>query len=327
MACCLAKISIPSVDIRKPYTKIAADDTYSGRDFDERYIGPFAIKHELPCNETTAFLTPAFRNRNVVLTPEVDLVGRPPGLYRAFLFILDQISKKAVSAERVLRETIRLLVGYREEHRRKIDELLNNLRREASENTLAAEAIVKLIEHHLSMSGTSRLPVLIVAAAYQVAERNLGERVLPLEAHNAADKQTGALGDLQIVLTDDSNVVTAYEMKTRPVAVNDIDLALAKIDQHRDIDNYIFITTQPVLPTVQEYASQMYARTGGVEIAVLDCVGFMRHFLHLFYRLRGAFLDAYQSLVLSESESAVGQHVKEALLHLRTAAEKANVTG
>ena len=46
MACLLAKIHNPEVDIRKPYTKITGDDAYSGRHYDESYIAPFA-----ECNE------------------------------------------------------------------------------------------------------------------------------------------------------------------------------------------------------------------------------------------------------------------------------------
>lgn len=67
----------------------------------------------------------------------------------------------------------------------------------------------------------------------------------------------------------------------------------------------------------------MYAPTGGIEFVVLDCTGFLRHFLHLFYRLRMHFLDKYQELVLAEDESAVRQPLKEAFLMLRIAAESA----
>ena len=55
---------------------------------------------------------------------------------------------------------------------------------------------------------------------------------------------------------------------------------------------------------------------------VLDCIGFLRHFLHLFHRLRTQFLEAYQQRVLEDS--AVSQILKEAFLTLRLAAESAN---
>lgn len=186
---------------------------------------------------------------------------------------------------------------------------------------LSAEGIVTLIEQHLKLKRTSRLPVLVIAAIYQAARDHLGERVLPLESHTAADKQTGALGDLQITLVGDDQVVTGYEVKTRQIAKGDIDIAVSKIAHyHTRIDNYIFITTEPVEREILEYAAEMYEKIG-IEIAVLDCLGFLRHFLHLFYRVRMHFLEAYQRLVLAEPDSAVSYALKEAFLAMRKAAE------
>jgi DNA adenine methylase len=54
---------------------------------------------------------------------------------------------------------------------------------------------------------------------------------------------------------------------------------------------------------------------------VLDCVGFVRHFLHFFHRRRQRFLDNYQKLVLDEPTSSVSQPLKEAFLALRAVAE------
>jgi len=41
MACLLAKLHRPDVDIRKPYTEIGDADAFSGRSYDERYITTF----------------------------------------------------------------------------------------------------------------------------------------------------------------------------------------------------------------------------------------------------------------------------------------------
>jgi len=45
----------------------------------------------------------------------------------------------------------------------------------------------------------------------------LGERVLHIHSHNAADKQAGAAGDLEITLVGDDDVASAYEMKMKAV--------------------------------------------------------------------------------------------------------------
>jgi len=68
MACLLAKIDRPEVDPRKPYTEIGDRGAFSGRHYDEAYITHFINEHRLPCNPTTAFLTPALRNIDQTLT-------------------------------------------------------------------------------------------------------------------------------------------------------------------------------------------------------------------------------------------------------------------
>lgn len=152
--------------------------------------------------------------------------------------------------------------------------------------------------------------------------RPIGRKGSGPQGDLSADEQSGALGDVEVCLENDEHVVTAYEMKSKRVTQADIDRALQKIvDYKPQIDNYIFITTDGIDDEVREYAAGVYEQTNGTEIAILDCIGFIRHFLHLFHRLRIQFLDAYQSLVLGEPDSAVNQPLKEAFLSLRQAAE------
>ncbi len=320
LSCALAKAHRPSIDIRKPYTEIPGNDSFSGRTYDEQYVAEFITDHHLPCNSTTAFLTPALRNRNATLTPDLNMVGRPPIVYQAALQLLTDVYRGAIPAEDLLAETIRLLIVVREEKRQRMVTLLAGIQTNEGAIPLSAEGIVTLIEQHLRLPNTSRLPVLIVAAAYEAGGTQLGERVRPLESHNAADKQTGAIGDLEVTLIGDDRVVTGYEMKMKRVTRGDVEVALQKIIE-REIQNYILITTQAIAPEIKEYTAGLYEKTGGVEIVVLDCLGFLRHFVHLFHRRRSAFVEAYQQLVLDQPESAVGQPLKEAWLAMRQAAE------
>jgi hypothetical protein len=322
LACLVAKMHRPEVDIRKPYTEIGDSDVYSGRTYDETYVTPFINQHDLPCNSTTAFLTPALRNRNTMLTPDVNLVGRPPRLYQIILNLLDDIYSERVSPHDLLAETIRWLLIVRDEGYQRRETLLAALKSALDGMPLSSEMIVRLIEQHLNQPKASRLPVLVVAAAYQTVGKFIGERHLPLYAHNAADLQTKALGDLEITFVDDDNVMTSYEMKTRKVTREDIDHVLQKLRQSdKRVDNYIFITTEAVDEQVQLYASTIYEQTNGIEFVILDCVGFLWYFLHLFHRLRVQFLEIYQELVLAEPDSAVSQPLKEVFLVLRQAAE------
>jgi hypothetical protein len=327
LAATLAKVHKPAVDIRKPFIQAYPNDqkadAYGGRNYDEQYVFTFIIKHKLPCSSTTAFLTPAFRTKNIVLDLNQRLRGRPPELYQSILEILDAIQTKKTSATAVLNELVRLLIIEREERQARLESLKKGLREQAGDLVLSSEETVRLIEQHLALKHSSRLPVLVVAAAYRAASEKLGEKVLRLTAHTAADRQTGALGDVEITLTGDNQVVTTYEMKDKPVTITDIDIAIQKIAEATEVQNYIFVTTAPIDSTVQEYANQQYRELGGVEVALLDCIGFLRHFLHLFHRLRTTFLDEYQELVLSQPDSAVNQALKEAFLALRRVAQAA----
>ncbi len=166
MACTLAKIDRPEVDPREPYTEIGGDSSFSGRTYDERYITGFINSKNLPCNSTTAFLTPALRNIAAPLTTDVTIVGRPPQVYRDTLHILDDLANGRVTAEDVLADTIRLLCVVRDEKSRRMETLLAGIEAGRDSLPLSSEAIVSLIEQHLACRNASRQPVLVVAAAY-----------------------------------------------------------------------------------------------------------------------------------------------------------------
>lgn len=321
LACLVAQLSDPTLDIRKPYTEIGGAGIYSGRYYDEIYVAPFAFKHSLPVNPTTSFLTPAFRTNKTIIEPGVELVGRPKKLYAAIITLITAIYDGTLKAKNVLAEIIRWLLIIRAERKQRIETLFASLKGTAQDLSIPAENIVTLIVQHMALPKSARLPVLVVAAAYTAAQEHLGERHLPLQGHHAADKQTGALGDVEIALKDDGNIVTVYEMKAKRVTLEDIEIAVQKLaPASQTVDNYIFITTDKVDEDVREYAATMHGRIG-VEFVVLDCISFLRHFLHLFYRIRMQFLEAYQSLLMNEPDSAISPSLKEAFLSLRLATE------
>lgn len=322
MSCLLGKLHNPGVDPRKPYTEIGGNDSFSGRTYDEHFLTKFINEHCLPVNPTTAFLTPTLRNINYALTSDRELVGRPRDLYKKTLQLLEDVAKNRIAADVLFVETVRVLLQLRDEKKARMASLLNALKRTEGALPLSSESIVILIGQHLACKNASRLPVLIVAAAYEAAGKQLAENMLPLNSHNAADLQTGSLGDVEICLVGDDSVVTTYEMKMKRITIDDIDAAVTKIvNAPKRIHNYLFVTTDVIDPIVAEYAASFYEKTDGTEIAILDCIGFLRHFLHLFHRIRADYLNAYQTLVLNEPDSAVSQTLKEAFLALRQAAE------
>jgi hypothetical protein len=318
MACMLGKIDDPKVDPREPYTEIGTQTCFSGRTFDEEYLGSFIATHRLPCNSTTAFLTPAFRNLDHPLTGAE--VGRPRQMYSDSFAVLSEVAGGRLSAEDVLRDIIRWLVVMKNEQAARMSSLLESVKRGEGASAPSAESIITLLKQHLDCPKSSRLPVLGVAAAYSAVSSIVGERAMPLKGHNAADLQTGALGDVEICLASDDNLVTVYEMKAKKVSIGDIDHAITKVTRHGShVDNYVFITSDGIDDDVVLHAASIYMASDGLEIVVLDYLGFLRHFLHFFHRYRDAFLNAYQELVLAEPDSAVAPTLKEAFLALRAA--------
>lgn len=319
LSCMLAKIDNPKVDPREPIKEIGSPTCFSGRSYDEQYLTDFITKYHLPCNNTTAYLTPAFRNFTKPFTLDSVPNGRPPQLYTDAFQLLDDVAKNLVNAKDVFVDTVRHLIKLRDEQASRMASLLGNIKRTNGTIAPSSEQISNLLEQHLSCRNSARLPVLGVAAAYESVSKLIGEKALPLKGHNSADVQTGASGDIEIALINDDNVLTVYEMKKKAVITNDIDHAVVKISSsHGRINNYIIITTDPISVDVSDYARTFYEKLDGIEIVVLDYLGFLRHFLHFFHRYRGDFLDSYQALVLAEPASAVPQSLKEAFLALRS---------
>lgn len=320
LSCMLAKIHRPTIDPRQPITEIGGETCFSGRSYDEHYLTDFITRHKLPCNNTTAYLTPAFRNFTKPFLLEFVPKGRPPRLYRDVFQLLDDVAEGRAAARSVFVDTLRHLIAMRDEQAQRMASLLGSLKKSNGILAPSSEAITTLLEQHLACKNSARLPVLGVAAAYSAVSLLIGEKVSPLQGHNSADIQTGASGDIEICLVNDDRLATVYEMKKKAVITNDIDHAAKKIaNSNSKIDNYIIITTEKISDDVVEHARSMYDATDGTEIVVLDYLGFLRHFLHFFHRYRGQFLDAYQALVLAEPSSAVPPSLKEAFLALRSA--------
>lgn len=318
MACLLAKLDRPEVDPRKPDPEAGPPDSFDGRWYDECHLGPFLVRHRLPHQPRSAFLDPGYTTVNRPLTTGLDPPNRPQ-LHDPARAILNAVATGLETAAGVLIYFFRELIALRDEQTRQLEIMLAD-RPQYADMPPSAEAIVSFVGQCMAFHN-HRLVVLVVVAAYSSVREEVGVTVRPLAAHNAADEQTGAVGDVEISLVSDARVRTVYEMKRKAVTRDDIDRALQKVagDAHPP-DNYVFVTTEPVERVVRDYAASLYAGTGGVEFAVLDCVGFLRHFLHLFHRHRTAFLDAYEALVLAEPDSAVGFELKQAFLALRSAA-------
>ena len=316
----LAKMDDNNIDMHRPYTSMG-ERSYAGRTYDENIVQPFIHKYALPCNATTAYLTPAFRTISEPIIKSIFNKCRPKEVYYEMVEIIDYLDNNHAECRNALLEMLSELHSIKEENEKKISQYLSEISNKPDSIELSSDEILTLLSQHLQCNNSSRLPVLMITAAYLSVTDLIKEKPLPLNAHNAADSQTKSLGDVEITLANEDAIVTCYEMKKKKVSIDDIYVCAVKISKISDhIDNYIIITTDIIEQDVADLAKTFY-NSIGVEIAVLDCLGFIKHFLHFFHRRRSIFLNHYQKLVIEEPESAVSQPLKEAFLALRKVAE------
>lgn len=114
------------------------------------------------------------------------------------------------------------------------------------------QLIVDLFKEHFfhkysASKGASRLPVLALYAIYSILidqlERYKGMKLKPLEAHSAADAQTGAVGDIEIVRENNEEVFEAVEVKHDIPINNRIVQDAAKKIMDKSVDRYYILTT------------------------------------------------------------------------------------
>ena len=170
----------------------------------------------------------------------------------------------------MLTDALRNLIDIRNERLEQIERLQATLKQSAGPIALSSEEITTLLRQHLDCRGSSRLPVLMIAAAYDSVGKFFGEFRKPLHSHTAADEQTGSYGDLEIIVQNDDRVCTAYEMKHKRVTADDIDRAIQKMGNGiQRIDNYLFVTTDVIESSVEEYARSQFHKIGS-EVAIVD---------------------------------------------------------
>lgn len=169
--------------------------------------------------------------------------------------------------------------------------------RETNEITLAVPnlqdviQITQLFRSHFfydykDSKGASRLPVLALYAVYMVLTKELrryaDKHLKRLEAHSAADSQTGSIGDIE-VLNADETVFEAVEVKHQ-IQINKaiVDSAKQKIRSSRVDRYYILTTSQHHEPTAEVLAEVgNVKRLLGTQMIVNGVVPTIRYYLRL----------------------------------------------
>lgn len=194
--------------------------------------------------------------------------------------------------------------------------------REASKVVLAIPKIqdvlqiTKLFETHFfykykDSKRASRLPVLALYAIYTVLLEELsrfnGKTLKPLEAHSAADAQTGAIGDIEVV--DAEGVAfEAIEVKHGlPITAAMVDSAKQKI-RGSQVDRYYILTThsqhEPDADVLKEVEN--VKKLLGCQLIANGVIPSIKYYLRMLTN-PGAVLPAYVKK-LAEDEAVGFEH-------------------
>lgn len=269
----------PEQDIRKHQSGI--DSGYSGRTFDTHYITPFLRKNRFPAMAESGWLTRSLEQK---VPYDKDYTGaiRPQSLKDAFLSIIDYIEHSNEASRNTL--LIYILCKLMEQRERNVLTL-------ATPQNLSIRQLLTLLERHFSyhykFEGASRLPSLAIYAIYQILIQEIrrfdGYKLLPLENHTSADRQSGRMGDIDVV-DKEGNPFEAVEIK-HLIAINreHIEIAYEKF-MGTGIKRYYILSTVETSPeelSVIERRINDIKNSHGCQIIVNGVYATLRYYLRL----------------------------------------------
>lgn len=299
----LYKIVHPEQDIRIHQAQLPGG--FSGRSIDSKYVTPFLKEHQFPAMAESGWLT---RSLEQPYPYELNYQGkiRPQKIKEAFLYSVDAIQTRKFNVSRVLEYLFLRLIASRDSKRIIL----------AKPQRLPIAKIIKLLESHFtakySGSGASRLPVLAVYAAYQCmmdeVVRFKGKTLCQLESHNSSDRQSGRIGDIDVVSENDipfEGVEIKHEIKITPQMVGDAYEKFKGVATER----YYLLTTANMdsvdideIEKVVEWIGNVH----GCQVIVNGVYSTLRYYLRLLSN-PAEFIDKYVELLQSD-ESIKYQH-------------------
>ena len=273
----LYKYLYPEQDIRLHQKSIK--NGYSGRTFDSKNVTPFLKDKEFPAMKESGWLTRSLEQKSPYLLNYKGSI-QPPILKKAFLSILDYIQKGA-NPENYLLFLIQGLILQRNKQKIELAKPAN----------LSINEILNILEKHFNYpykaEGVSRLPTLAIYAIYQSLikeiERFKGKKLLKIESHTSADKQSGMIGDIDVVDENDEffeGVEIKYGIKINLQILKD---AFKKISAY-PVKRYYLLSTADIeeneMKEIQRLISQI-KNSHGCQIIVNGILESLKYYLRL----------------------------------------------
>ena len=231
---------------------------------------------------------------------DLDYPGKisPQAIKDAFLRIVDAVQAGRVDAHDVLVRIFMGLVAFRER---------NTSIQLARPVSLTVNEIADKVERHYSsgLSGVARLPVLVTYAVLKVVVREVERyddcKLLPLEAHTAADTRSGHIGDIQI-MSDEGTIYEGLEIKHDiPISESLITDAYQKF-QTAPVERYYVLTTSPTTSFMGMDAQIANIRRGhGCQMIVNGVAPTLKYYLRLISDTR-LFVNEYVNEIETDND-------------------------
>ena len=292
-----------SQDIR--YHQAQLENGFSGRNIDKAVITPFMKSVSFPAMAESGWLTRSLEQAHPYT---LDYPGKitPKNVKDAFLGIIDSVQVQRVDAKKILLYLFKLLIKQRDAMNIEL----------AKPHSLSISKIVNLLEkhftYHYTCFGASRLPSLAIYAAY---ESMMGEvarydnKILcSLANHNAADAQSGRIGDVDVNNSNGSafeGVEIKHEIQITKQLVTD---AYEKFKIH-NTDRYYLLTTANMDSADWDAIDseiQRIAQIHGCQVIVNGVYSTLKYYLRLL-KDPAEFIDHYVEL-LKKDETIKFQH-------------------
>lgn len=290
-------------DIR--YHQAQLENGFSGRNIDKAVVTPFMKSVSFPAMAESGWLTRSLEQAHPYT---LDYPGKitPKSVRNAFLGIVDAVQVKGVDSREVLLYLFQLLIRQR-------DALNIEL---AKPHSLSISKIIKLLKkhftYHYTCSGASRLPSLAIYAAYECMMGQVtryGDKVLcPLAKHNAADAQSGRIGDIDVNHANGTafeGVEVKHELQITKQMVAD---AYEKFKIY-NTDRYYLLTTANMESADWDSIDreiQRIAQIHGCQVIVNGVYSTLTYYLRLL-KDPAEFIDHYVELLKSD-ETIKFQH-------------------
>ncbi len=308
------KIFNPNQDIRLHQEGMVGG--YSARTFDTKFMTPFVRKY-FPhfAMAESAWLTRSLEQPHPFT---LDFPGkiRNPLLKTAFLQVMDFLEQYPNQAVNVLSGLFVLLFEITKD-----DDLLFEV---LETNEVSITKIIDAITQHIRYSypqgtvGTARLPVLAMYAIYRLLlpdlKRYEGKILAPLESHTSPDSRSKALGDIDILNTNQSSFEAVEIKHNKPISAEMIDLAYQKIKTSQTDRYYILTTNEPNVSdqTLVTQTIEKYKQRHACQFIVNGVIPSLKYYLRLISQPQ-EFLAEYTHLLETEFKRGSGikkQHLQ-----------------